>query len=220
MFKASVIPVLAIFAGHLQAEIKLDLFSGDDKLGIGTYRETFDRKGHRTSEFKIWSKGDTGMKIAIVKTKVIDAQGFPIREEEQIVQEVGRNRTERVLTVRYDDSGAAILSEHRGKTRFTERIYMPIPGYSRSDASDLWFSRTNPLPGTTVTSTVFDIEHARWQVVETTFIGKRWISVGGRQIEANEVRDVRDGNTRRVYLDDKGQPVLMKNGQMRTEKHY
>ena len=220
MFNASIIPVLAICVGFFQAETKLDLFSGDLNVGYGTYKESTDRQGHRTSRFQIRSREDSGSKTEVVLVKVIDGQGFPIREEETITLQEGKKRTERVLVVRYDESGAAHLTEQRGKTRFSERIYMPIPGYSRADASDLWFSKTRPLPGTTVTSTVFDIEHSRWRVVETTYIGKRWIVVGGRQVEAHEVRDIRDGNTRKLYLDDRGQPVLMKNGQMRTEKHF
>ncbi len=126
-----------------------------------------------------------------------------------------------VLTVTYDDTGAAQLTEIKNKTKFTtERSYVPPPGYSRADVSDLWFSRTRPVPGTTVSSTIFDIEHARWQIVETTYTGRKSIIVGGRQVMVNEVVDVRDGNTRLVYLDEKGLPVLMKNGQSRTEKHF
>ena len=220
MYHASLISAFVLFGGHTQAQIKLDLFSGDEKVGTGTYRETFDHKGHRTSEFLIKSLDDADKKVSVFQVKVIDAQGFPINEEEHIVEQDGRRRTDRLLIVVYDKSGAAHLTEHHGKERLTERIFMPIPGLSRADSSDLWFSKTIPLPGTTVLSTVFDIEHTRWQKVETTYVGKRWITVEGRQIEANEIRDVRDYNVRRVYVDDKGQPLLMKNGPIRTERHF
>jgi hypothetical protein len=221
MFNAPLIPVLVLLGGHLlQAETKLDLFIGDEKVGYGTYKETTDHHGHRTTEFHIWSKPDSDTKVAVYQVKVIDAQGFPIREEERITQIDGKSRKDWVLTVKYDSSGAARVTEAKGKAKTTERIFMPIPGLSRADASDLWFSKTVPMPGTRVSSTVFDVENMVWRRVETTYIGKHWITVGGRQVEANEIRDVRDDYTRMVYLDDRGQPLLMKKGQNRTEKHF
>ena len=223
MLKPAIIPLLAIFAGHNQLETRLDLFSGDSKIGTGLYRETIDHKGHRKIEFHIWGQRADGTKVAIAQTKLIDDKAFPITEDEKYIEQAsGPNgpRTETLYHVRYDDSGAAVFSMTSGKNSTTRRTYPPLPGYSRADASDLWFSKTVPLPGTTVTSTVFDIENQNWQVVETTFLKRTWITVGGRQIEANEVRDIRDGKVRKVYLDDKGQPVLMKNGQLRTEKHF
>jgi len=221
MFNALLIPVMVIIASHhVQTETKLDLFSDDDKVGVGTYKESVDHKGHRTCEFHMWSKPDSDTKVSVYQVKVIDAQAFPIREEEVIVQVEGSTRKELTISVRYDSSGAARVIETKGKKKTTERIFMPIPGLSRADASDLWFSKTIPLPGTTVSSTVFDIENLVWRRVETTYVGKRWITVGGRRVESNEIRDVRDSNTRMVYLDDHGQPLLMKKGSNRTEKHF
>lgn len=220
MFKFSVISVLVLCAGRLQAEIKLDLFIGEEKVGYGTYKESTDHHGRRTNEFHMWSNPESGSKVAVYQIKVIDAQAFPIREEERITQIEGHTRKDWILTVIYDSTGAARVTETSGKKKTSERIYMPIPGLSKADASDLWFSKTIPLPGTRVTSTVFDVENLVWRRVETTYVGKKWIIVGGRQLEANEIRDVRDDFTRMVYLDDHGQPLLMKKGMNRTEKHF
>jgi hypothetical protein len=223
MFNALVIPVLVIFAGHrVQTETKLDLFVDDEKVGTGIYKESIDHKGRRTSEFHMWSKSDADTKVSVHQVKIIDAQGFPVREEEVVVQteEGGKNRMEYVITVNYDSSGNAHAVVQKGKKKSKERIFVPLPGLSRADASDLWFAKTRPLPGTTVASTVFDIENLGWLRVQTTYVGKRWITVGGRQVEANEIRDVRDGASRTVYLDDHGQPLLMKKGSNRTEKHF
>jgi hypothetical protein len=220
MFKALVIPFLALFGAHVQQEIKLDLFHGDDRVGSGTFKESTDKHGHRTRVIALYARDDAETKVKIVNTKVVDGNAFPIMEEEEFTQESGSIRSTIVWKVRYDRNGAAVLSESKDRKRYPDRTFAPIPGYSRADASDLWFSKVSPSMGTTVTSTVFDIEHAKWQVVETTYLGRKWIAVGGRQVEANEVRDIRDGNVKRVYLDDRGQPILMKNGQMRTEKHF
>jgi len=219
MFKP-LIQLLAIFAAHNQLETKLDLFIGDDKVGTGIYKESKDHHGNRTSEFRIYSTRSDGSKIRLINTKVIDSKAFPIMEEEQIDEDLGRKHASTIWKVRYTDNGTAIFSETVDKVRYADRIKAPPAGYSRADSSDLWFTQTVPLPGTTVTSTSFAIEAKTWQVVETTYIGRKWITVGGRQIEANEVRDIRDGKVRRVFLDDKGQPVLMNNGKMRTEKHF
>ncbi len=209
-----------LLLGHSQLEIKLDLYQGGDKVGFGSYKESTDRNGHRTREMKLWAKDDAQTKIRVFSTKVVDTNAYPISEEEQFDQESSSIRTSIVWRVRYDRSGNAIVTEYKDHQLKTEHTFPPIPGYSRADASDLWFSKVVPQPGTRAMSTVFDIEHAKWQVVETTFVGRRWITVSGRQIEANEVRDIRDGNVRNVFLDDKGQPVLMKNGPLRTEKRF
>jgi hypothetical protein len=225
MFNASALSTLVLFAGHLlaghsDAKTNLDLYRGDESVGVGTYEESTDHKGHRTSKFHIWTKDDSERKSSVFLVKVIDAQAFPLREEYHKVENYGKTRKEQIISVIYKDSGEAQVSEQEGKKHLTKRIFMPIPGLSRADASDLWFCTTVPLQGTRVTSTVFDIENMRWQAVETTYVGKRWITVGNRQVEANEIRDVRDGSTRWVYLDDKGQPLLMKNGSIRTERHF
>jgi len=221
MLTALVIPVLVIFAGHhVQTETKLDLYSDDEKVGYGTYKETVGHKGQRTSEFRMWSKPDADTKISVHQLKVIDAQGFPIREEEAVVEIDGKKRKDYSITVNYDSAGRAHVVVQKDKTKSKEQIFLPIPGLSKADASDLWFTKTNPLPGTTVSSTLFDIENLVWRRVQTTYDGKRWISVGGRQVEANQIRDVRDGTARIVYLDDRGQPLLMKKGPNRTEKHF
>jgi len=220
MVKSLVVSALAFFSGHFQVETKLDLFDGDQWVGSGSYRESFDHKGHRTSVIRLWSRADAVTQTTIVQTKVIDSQGFPIRAEETHSERTGKTLRERVWTVVFNSSGEAIVTERRGKRKFAPRTSSPIPGYSRADASDLWFSKTHPQPGTQVSSTVFRIADQHWQIVVTTFVGRKWISVGGRQVEANEVLDVRDGVERRLYLDDQGQPLLMRNGSLRTERHF
>jgi len=223
MFKFLVIPALATFAGYTQTVTNLNLYRYETKVGSGKYTETKSGHGNRTSTFEIQSSDDGGTSIHIKQVKVIDTRAFPISEEEDMT-EISAGPKPHVLRkiklkVRYDDSGAAVLSKFE-EGSWTERTFVPIPGYSRADASDLWFSKVIPKAGTTVSSTVFDIENAKWQVIKTTYVGKKWISIGGRQLETNEVQDVRDGGLRQVYLDNKGQPVLMINREMRTEKKF
>jgi hypothetical protein len=220
MTQSSFIVALVAYSGFGQAETKLDLFAGDSLAGRATYSEKFDHKGRKTSVFRLYGSTDPSVKRTIVQVRVIDSRAFPISEEETIVEEGPRGKSEILLKVRYDDSGAAILDMTRDRLATITRSYVPLPGYSRADASDLWFSKSKPSQGTSISSTVFDIENAKWQRVETTYLGKHWISVSGRKIEVHEVRDVRDGVVREVFLDDRGQPVLMRTGQYRTEKHF
>ncbi len=219
MFETTILSVIALCAGFSQTETKLNLYSGDNAAGKGTYTEKFDHHGRKTSVFRLVGSSG-GVVRTITQTKVIDSRAFPISEEEVITEKGPRSKSELVLKVRYDDTGAAILDMTKDKVSTTTRSYVPLPGYSRADLSDLWFSKIRPTVGTTVRSTVFDIENARWQRVETTYVGKRSIYISERRLEVHEVRDVRDGIVREVYLDDKGQPVLMKSGQYRTEKHF
>ena len=219
MIPSSFFAAFVTCAGFSQAETKLDLYAGDSLAGRATYVEKFDHRGHKTSTFRLYGRGEGNVQRRIIQIKVIDARAFPISEEETIIEEGPRGKSEVLLKVRYDDSGAAILDLTRDRLATITRSYVPLPGYSRADASDLWFSKSRPSPGTSVRSTVFDIESAKWQRVETTFVGKRWIVISGHRVEVNEVRDVRDGVVREVYLDDHGQPVLMRQGQYRTEKH-
>ena len=220
MFIPVVIQLVALLSGHSQLEIKLDLYRGDDKVGYGTFTESTERGGHRSRRIKLWAKDDAETRIKIDNTKVVDSNAFPISEREEVVRESASMRSVIICEVRYDKNGAAVYSEYKDKVLYTKRTFPPLPGSSRADASDLWFTKVLPSSGTTVHSTVFDIEYAKWREVETTYLGKKWITVNGRQVEANEVRDIRDNKVRTVYLDDKGQPVLMKNGDLRTEKHF
>jgi len=220
MFKASIIPVLVFAASHTEFQTKLDLFKGDLPAGSGTYTEKFDRSGHKTSTFLLKGREVGGVDRTVHQIKVIDGNAFPISEEETIIEKGPKGRYELILKVRYDSTGAAILDTTEDKYKTTTRSYVPLAGYSLADESDLWFSKTHPKAGTTVRSTVFDIENSGWQRIETTYIGKKWITVDGHRLNVHEVRDVRDGVMREVYLDDKGQPVLMKSGQFRTEKRF
>lgn len=223
MFKAPFIPVLIAMVGFSKTEIQLDIYRGDAKVGGGSYSEKFDH-GRKTSIFILQGKEDDGTTRKIVQTKVIDRNAVPITESETITESGSGGKHEISLKVHYDDTGTAVLvvtqDDHQSRARTTERTTSPPLGYSLADESDLWFSQKQPSPGTTVRSTVFDIENARWQRVETTYVGKRWINLGVHRIQVHEVRDVRDGVLREVYLDDKGLPVLMKAGMFRTEKHF
>jgi hypothetical protein len=219
MFKAAIIPVLVFTASHFQSEVKLDCYKNDVFAGKGTYTEKFEH-GRRTSTFHLSGHEKRGIDRTIIQVKTIDSRAFPISEEETVVETGPGGKHELELKVRYDDTYTAILVTVEDRVKTTERTYPPPPGYSLADESDLWFSRLRPVPNTTVRSTVFDIENHGWQRIETTYIGKCWISVGNRRLEVNEVRDVRDGVLREVYLDDKGLPVLMTSGQNRTERHF
>ncbi len=220
MLTVSSLSALFLLTGFVQTETKLDFYKGDVKAGSGTYTEKFNHKGHKTSVFTLWGQGESGSTRTIIQVKVIDNKAFPISEQETITEVNGTNTSKLIMSVRYDSSGAAILDLTRDKVSITTRSYVPLPGLSRADPSDLWFSKTRPTVGTVVRSTVFDIENARWQRIETTYVGRRWITVGGHHLEVHEVRDVRDGAVRAVFLDEKGQPVLMKTGQFRTEKRF
>ena len=94
MIKALVIPALAVFACRVQVEAKLDLFDGDERVGFGTYKDSVDHKGRRTTVFHLWSRADAVTKTSITHTKVIDSQGFPIREEEEQIERTGGTRSE------------------------------------------------------------------------------------------------------------------------------
>lgn len=221
MFSRSIIYAIVLGApAYAWSDIKLDLFLGESKIGTGTYSESFDHHGRKTSVTKLWGKNVKGVKMTITQIKEIDKDGYPIHEEETVIEGTGKQADERNYNVKYDSTGAAILILVTNKRATTERSFVPPPGLSRADASDLWFSKTKPLSGTSIRSTVFDIENMSWQIVETTFVGKRWVTASGRSVEANLIVDIRDGVKREVYLDDKGLPVLMKTGPHRVEKHF
>ena len=223
MLISSTIPILmCVCALHSdKTKVELDFYNDGMKIGTGSYEEIFDRKaGQKTSIFKIIGTGKGGGKLVITQTKVIDRSAYPLSEKEVTEEIGGRSPSRTVSEVTYDDTGTAILRLITSKGR-TVRTFNPPRGYSRADVSDLWFSWIpNVTPGTTVQSTVFDIEKPSWQRIETKYVGKTWITVSGHSIECHEVQDIRDGNARKLYLDDHGMPVLMINGPFRTEKHF
>lgn len=83
------------------------------------------------------------------------------------------------------------------------------------DDSAFWFIRDHPKPGATVYFGWFDIMNLKWIAIERTYIGKKPIPNSPIVGDANVVTERRDGVDSTLYLDDRGEPILIESGTTR-----
>jgi hypothetical protein len=89
---------------------------------------------------------------------------------------------------------------------------------SRVDATNFWWKTTKPDPGQTVTYQSFDMEEMKWSDVTLKFVGKAKVKIGGQEYDANEIDRTEDDETSKVYVDDKGDALVIEDGDMRIER--
>ena len=97
----------------------------------------------------------------------------------------------------------------------TIRQPIPPPSVPSQDDSAFWFVRDHPKPGDTVYFGWFDILNLKWIAVERTFVGKKPVPNAHVLGDANVVTEKRDGVESTLYLDDRGEPILIESGTTR-----
>ncbi len=89
---------------------------------------------------------------------------------------------------------------------------------SRADATNFWWKSVTPKAGDSVTYQSFNMEQLTWSNVTLKYVGKAKVKIGDKELEANEVERTEDEETTKVYLDEKGDPLVVEEGDMRIER--
>jgi hypothetical protein len=89
---------------------------------------------------------------------------------------------------------------------------------SRVDATNFWFKKDKPALGDTVTYQAFDLQEMKWSDVKLKFVGKAKVKIGDTEIEENEIDRTEGEETTQIYVDEKGDAVLILDGEMRIER--
>jgi hypothetical protein len=95
----------------------------------------------------------------------------------------------------------------------------------RADATNFWWKNSKPSSGDSVTYQSFDMEEMKWTKVTLKFVGRSKIKIGDQELDANEVDRTQievdhpeAQETSKVYVDDKGDPLVIEEGEMRIER--
>jgi hypothetical protein len=87
---------------------------------------------------------------------------------------------------------------------------VPLSGKtSRADATNFWWKKAPPKEGDSVTYQSFEMDDLKWTDVTLKYVGKAKIKIGDKEIEANEVDRTEGDETSKIYVDDKGDPLLL-----------
>lgn len=89
---------------------------------------------------------------------------------------------------------------------------------TRADPTNFWWKGVVPEVGKTVTYQSFDLESQEWSDVTLKYVGKATIKLGDKDVEANEVDRTEGDESSKIYVDDKGDAVLVEDGDMRIER--
>jgi hypothetical protein len=88
----------------------------------------------------------------------------------------------------------------------------------RADPTNFWWKGVTPDAGQTVTYQSFDLETLTWSDVTLKFVGRTKVKLGDKEVDANEVDRTEGEESSKIYVDDKGDALLVEDGDMRIER--
>ena len=96
---------------------------------------------------------------------------------------------------------------------------VPLPrGSQFKQPQEFWFIRDHPDPGASSTSCVFELASGKWIDHVQTFVGDRQIVIGNKTMTAHKITSVMAGRTITEYLDSKGLPLKIEQGDLIFER--
>jgi hypothetical protein len=88
----------------------------------------------------------------------------------------------------------------------------------RTSLSEFWFIRDMPKSGQFEESYQFNVDSLEWELVRSDYRGKKTLKIEGRSVAVHEVTSKRGDKVTTAYLDDKGLPVLVDQGDVKMVK--
>ncbi len=116
------------------------------------------------------------------------------------------------------DAGAKLTITEGGKTSTSN---VPLSAKApRSNPSTFWFDRTQPKVGEKISYYAFEIADRQWKLMTSTYMGLRDVEPASKPIKAHKVMLMRSGIEVANWLDAKGMPVaLIQGDSMRIERN-
>jgi hypothetical protein len=178
--------------------------SGDDASGyVDESTLTLEQEGHKATFHELTHYGKDGMDTS----KTFD---FTPPDGPEIK-----------IKATLDDSGAKV-TVWKGDDKDEKQIDLASKT-PRADATNFWFKTVHPKEGDSVTYQSFSVEDPEdlaWTDVTLKLVGKKTVKVGGKDVEANEIDRTEGEDKSTIYVDDKGDAVLViqADGNLRFER--
>ena len=119
-------------------------------------------------------------------------------------------------TANFSDDGAKVSLI--GGDQKDEKEVPLATKLSRVDETNFWFKSVVPEVGKKVSYQGFDMQTLTWSDVTHTYVGKSKVKIGDEERELYQINREADEDKSTIYLDDKGDPVLIVEGDMRIER--
>lgn len=190
--------------------IKFDVFSGKEKIGDGVYLASVTPQS-KTSTLTI-----TIGERRIGQTNIVDQYGQQVKVEVHVVK--SESLIEKNVAT-FDVKGNATYERSANGHNFKKVFPLGRKG-TRKDASEYWFIRNRPAAMTWSQYYTFSISSRKWQLAKTTYMGKKAVQVGAKKVNANLVVQVEPGDKLTMWLDDKGDPLIIDTGAIRMVRHW
>jgi|GEM_PF-6735036 len=174
--------------------------TGDDSSGyVDESTLTMDSDGHKMTLHEITHYGKDGVDTS--KTFEVSTDGHEVKVKATLGDDGAK------VTAWQDDQKDEKQIELTTKT-------------ARADATNFWFKPNKPKDGDSVTYQAFDVEDLSWSDVTLKMVGKKTVKVGGKDVDAYEIDRTQGDDKSTIYVDDKGDAVLVVEGDndMRFER--
>jgi hypothetical protein len=201
-----------LLTGSAFAEpIKYTIFVNKDKVGTLISEITGDDASSYVEDSVITMSGD-GKSVEIHEILHYGKNGVATSGS----YEVTGGDQDAKIKAKFSDDGANV-SLWAGDQKDEKTVALSTKT-SRSDLSNFWFKKSKPDVGATVTYQTFDFEELKWADVTLQFVGRAKIKVGDKDLEENEIDRTEGDRSSKIYVDEKGDAVLILDGEMRVER--
>lgn len=195
-----------------QAQLKYTMYQNGVKVGDASVSEKVT--SHGKSESMHLSGTVQGMAFSMANASIYDLHGAARIETMTMVSgAMGRS-----VSVKFKGN-RAIVAATTGKSKQTSSIAAPS-GAHLADASEFWFSKSQPKVGSVVKATKFNMEKLVWEESESTYVGDETVTVSGRKLKGHKVTTKQGGQTGIVYLDSHGDVLLYEANGLKLERKF
>lgn len=205
MMKRSLVIFGLVGAVTASAQVQLKAYQGKEAIGDAVHTFKIDESGNKITDTR-FSLSSGELKVVLTITSTVDGTGMPVRR----IQKLTIGTQPPVTTIiDFKSNFASVVIDQRSGRKVTN--YFAPKGVDMRDPSEFWFVRDRPAPGTTVKFAGFSSDSMKWENIETTYVGKKTLNVGGLPVTGYEVRISREGSANSggskvstYILDEKG----------------
>ncbi len=189
---------LAVLSVVAFSQAKLNITRGGKQIGTANATHRLNPDGSKLVQLSLELTNGQA-KVKIRQESTYSAKGEPVRSYQEMTGENPR-RSRRVI-VTYDSDGANVVIDEDGK-RETKKVVLSKTA-PREQKNEFWFLRDKPKTGAAEESYRFNLDSLEWQLVRTTYVGPKTLTIGGKSIKCHEIKSS-DGVS---WVDEKGLPV-------------
>jgi len=181
--------------------------------GYATLGQSLQKDGTKSVELRL-ELGEGDHKVRITTQAKYDPQGIPIRKFQETVATAGAINKQVVVTFGRAGADVVVLD---GEKRTTKSVSLASVA-PRASLSEFWFIRDIPKVGQVEETYEFNADSLEWDFVKTEYRGKKTLKIEEHSIDTFEIVTTRGDQETTSYLDDKGLPVLIDQGDVKMEK--